>query len=629
MLAQKEYEKKKKAYIKANLNNDNVYYNLTPIQQELIQKYYEQYAIVLFNRLTGSLRLEVSKSKAKKLAEMKGTGEWEFAGMRDMKVRGGEYCELGHALRYCYFAKNLDNGNMLRFGSTCVGDFFDLDSESLNALVNVKDVMFKEIKEMVAIKENNFMEEYISYDFTILGNVWKYMGIDSLERIPNLPLKNTMMEFLNAGLSVPNTLLTEIIKDSEPIKSNINEYLLYDDSKTIKEIYNCDIPLIKECYSMGIKSLVNAAKTGNYTVNNDLKQIHTYFGFSTKENLSKTMKVWLKRADRLSKAVDYFIKIGVDTPWKEIFSDVMRDNSVDKMTYLSVNMITVFDKQGEVSRVYGGGSKKLFAYYTNGTELQLEVLDDFDNIIEHLSKKSVIDYIKGLDNKIKEKRAEEKLKEDKEAQLLEYIKENIDKVKYEKIWGKDVVKDIVINKGLTFKRMSDKQAKFVERYYTEMQGIDQRENEIGKMSKTLSEQNNVYMLKEKPEVIAKIQRLQNEVYDVIPQKTKDIMSSILKYQKVSDRQLRHVNDAYLEFILGEKSNSLERPKTNESVIIENKKYKLNDRPDIKSRILEIKDSSNYMSLPQKTKDILESVLKYNSVSDKQLRYVDEAYRRIK
>lgn len=82
----KDYENVKKEFIKVEgLNSDNIY---TYFENEtillLIRRYYEVYTKFLFNQLMGSLRLEVSSDKAKKLVELKGEGSWEFAGMVDM-----------------------------------------------------------------------------------------------------------------------------------------------------------------------------------------------------------------------------------------------------------------------------------------------------------------------------------------------------------------------------------------------------------------------------------------------------------------------------------------------------------------------------------------------------------------
>ena len=73
MMSLKAYTLRKKNYIKElGLNSDNIYEHFENDNTlMLLRKYYEVYTKFLFNRLMGSLRLEVSKEKAKKLVELK------------------------------------------------------------------------------------------------------------------------------------------------------------------------------------------------------------------------------------------------------------------------------------------------------------------------------------------------------------------------------------------------------------------------------------------------------------------------------------------------------------------------------------------------------------------------------
>ena len=71
MKSVKEYQKLKREYIRLKgLNSDTVYEYLTDKQIVVIRKYYEVYTKYLFNKLMGSLRLNVSQSKVEKLVEL-------------------------------------------------------------------------------------------------------------------------------------------------------------------------------------------------------------------------------------------------------------------------------------------------------------------------------------------------------------------------------------------------------------------------------------------------------------------------------------------------------------------------------------------------------------------------------
>lgn len=171
MLTEKEYRLAIKNYIDKNIDNNNLYSYLNSAEQSLIQKYYELYTVELFKRLRGTLRLNVSESKAKRLVDLKGDGGWNFSGMVDKGKVGAEHCELGHALRYCYYAKNTVNGSVLKFGVTCVGDFFDLDTNGVKSLNKVKETMLKEIKEIIAIRQLKLTEEHTKYDLDLYGRL--------------------------------------------------------------------------------------------------------------------------------------------------------------------------------------------------------------------------------------------------------------------------------------------------------------------------------------------------------------------------------------------------------------------------------------------------------------------------
>lgn len=212
-------------------------------------------------------------------------------------------------------------------------------------------------------------------------------------------------------------------------------------------------------------------------------------------------------------------------------------------------------------------------------------------------------------------------------EILDFIRENIDNEKYRYVKGKVGVKDIVVTKGLTFENMTPKQEVYVKSVYSAMKGIDNKEQQEDSV---VVEDNKKYPLTEKPEVIMKIQRLQNEVSDKTPQITKDIIATIMKYRTISEKQLRHINDAYISLVVEGKdtvSMSYNSNSSNSSSGT-NRRYTLEDRPDIKEKIDKIMSSNLYFTLPDKEYQIVQSVNKYKTVSDKQIFYIEEAYKRL-
>ena len=215
-------------------------------------------------------------------------------------------------------------------------------------------------------------------------------------------------------------------------------------------------------------------------------------------------------------------------------------------------------------------------------------------------------------------------------EILEFLKENIDNEKYKYVKGKVGLKDIVVTKGLTFEEMTPKQESYVKSVYSGMKGIDNKEN---KEEEKVVEDNKKHSLTDKPEVIMKIQRLQNEVSDKTPQITKNIIETIMKYRTISEKQLRHINDAYVSLVIEGKDTVTNTSKqynndTADEKKEPNKKYTLDDRPDIKEKVTKILSSDLYYTLPERQYQIVYSVSKYKTFSEKQLFYIEEAYKSI-
>jgi len=218
-------------------------------------------------------------------------------------------------------------------------------------------------------------------------------------------------------------------------------------------------------------------------------------------------------------------------------------------------------------------------------------------------------------------------REKENLEILEFLKENLDNEKYKYVRGKVGVKDIVITKGLTFEDMTPKQEAYVKSVYSGMRGVDNKEQND---TKKVISNNSKYQLSEKPEVLMKIQRLQNEVSDKTPEITRKIIDTIMKYRTISEKQLRHINDAYVSLVVEGKDTITfsYKDESKDTSSESNKRYMLKDRPDIKEKIDKILNSDLYYTLPERQYQIVYSVSKYKTVSDKQIFYIEEAYKSI-
>ena len=179
--------------------------------------------------------------------------------------------------------------------------------------------------------------------------------------------------------------------------------------------------------------------------------------------------------------------------------------------------------------------------------------------------------------------------------------------------------------------MSEKQQNYVLSIYDLMQKIDNKnkvkennENESAAFDKYV---NNRYTLAEKPEILAKIQRLQEEVKDKLTERQIGILNSVMENKFVSDRQIYQIEKAFNSLILG-----IEDEEEKKNVILGRntlgtKKWNLIERPDVKEKIIALQKLSDYSDIPYEIQNIFSNILKYNSASDAQIRTVENTYRR--
>lgn len=621
MKSLKDYTIKKKEFLKTTiLNNDNIYTSFNDNQIKVIQKYYEVYTKYLFNKLIGSLRLEVSKEKADRLVKLKGAGSWEFAGMVDMMKRGAVTCELGHPLRYVYIARNIENNEKLYFGSRCVGDFFDLDSNSLKALVKVKDDMFVELKEVVAILQQHLFSEHIFYDCKEIGILYNTVGIVGLKKINKTnPLIPIIIDFFSNNLPLPKSLICEISK----FQSDLSKFLedssyLGIDLEKVTLLKNSPISLISNMFTFSEIDVLENVKKGN------LEALSDFYNFRTITDLNTNSCIWVNRNERLLKAQSYFRKMGIENNWTDIYQTMIKKGLHRDIPnfYYGVEILLLFDKDiGIESNYY---VPKEYSY--KGTSLSKNVMENFDFLIDYMATKEFFMCLKEVEDIVKLNK-DKKAKEFKEIEdMMEYLKSNLENDKYIKVKGIQGVKDIVNTKNIPFEDMTEKQQNYVKSIYNSMRNLDK----VGvEPKKSIGDKdiNNRYTLLERADILAKIQRLQTEVIDELPDFIKNILNSVMTYKYVSDNQIYYINDAFSRYILKEsginEKQSSGLSKTNIGV----KKWNLIERPEIKEKILELQKMSEYSDIPHSIQDIFSNILKYNSVSENQMNVVEKTYRR--
>lgn len=631
MRTQKDYIRLKKSYIaEKGLNSDNIYQYLTDVQIRIIQKYYELYTRFLFNKLRGSLRLEVSPAKAQKLAELKGTGTWEFAGMVDMMVRGAAVCELGHPLRYVYSARNVNNGQILHFGSRCVGDFFSIDEEGIKALIKIKDVMFSELKEMVSIKETRLFNEHYLYDCGEIGLLLSNVGVKGVEKIRETnPFMPIIIDFTKSGLPLPISLIEQLNDYKVDLSSMLDNLDIFDvDIEKLEALKKSNISVISKMFENSEKDIKASIRNGTIQ-----RHISDFFNFRTINDLNIALEEWTNRERKLNEALVYFKNKGVNISWLDVYKFIVRVGfkREDVQFYRAVQVLMLFDENVDCADSF----YMPINYKNKGYGISEEIQDNFDSIINYLATKSFIESIELMlvekDN-VDGKAAEER---ERKAIMMAYLRSRLNYPEYDKVFGIEGVRDIIMKKNLTFDVMSDRQMGYVESIYHTMKRQDKEEEERIQKSKEKGVQidtdiNNRYTLNERPDILSKIQKLQTQCKDVLQKenpKTYSIMETVLRTSRVSDKQIAKISEAFSLYILKEEPKNVETYSPLSVGKSDNRKWNLMERPDVKEKVVALKNHPEFTNMYATTQNILTNILKYNSVSDKQIDIVERTYNR--
>jgi len=191
-----------------NIESNDVFRLMTEQQKQVIRTYYVWYTVEIYKSLAKSVRLELAPDKADKIAKLKGDYSWDFGGTVDTGFPGGGKCELGHSLRYKYYAIAKDKNNqiikdaIIVFGETCSSDFFNISKEDMKSLVKARMLMSEEIAILASIVDNNLYEEFYA-NTPLLNDVMNRYEQEELEKLFGRRIAQTLTNFksLRATLS--------------------------------------------------------------------------------------------------------------------------------------------------------------------------------------------------------------------------------------------------------------------------------------------------------------------------------------------------------------------------------------------------------------------------------------------
>lgn len=216
----------------------DLFQNFTPTQVLLIQRYYMEYTRQIFESLKRTARIDVSPEKLAKLNMYRISPDykWYYKGMVLGRRKGVYRCALGHALSRAHVAECEDvtdeNGKPLAlyFGSTCVADFFQLDSGDIPVLSKAESVMIKEVGIIVEAINNNKVQELwngvglLRHFVEVLDKKQSTDGTNSLEKVVGSSTASMLRLFIQENIPFPKSLTEMVLINMKYSKLSAPDY---------------------------------------------------------------------------------------------------------------------------------------------------------------------------------------------------------------------------------------------------------------------------------------------------------------------------------------------------------------------------------------------------------------------
>jgi hypothetical protein len=141
--------------------NENIYTTLNEAQRTIVKDYFRWRSRLIFEEQKASKVLRTKPTKTRELVSLMGNAtDWFYDGSVDTGYKGASHCELGHPLRYEHYAFSPSLNKQIIFGSTCMSDFFELDEKVLRQITQAQEILLKELKSIVFVRQTDKFEEY-------------------------------------------------------------------------------------------------------------------------------------------------------------------------------------------------------------------------------------------------------------------------------------------------------------------------------------------------------------------------------------------------------------------------------------------------------------------------------------
>lgn len=604
--------------IDVEIEDNDVFEAMTDEQKVVLKAYYTWYTVDKYKSLAKNIRLDIAPGKAEKLAALRGITDWEFGGVWDTGYMGGSCCELGHTLRYEYYAVPSDERDnpdaRIVFGETCASDFFHIKPEDMKSLVKTRQIMSDEIKLMADIIVNE-QEKLYMYKVDLLYAIIRKLGTkENIVDVFGSKVGYTLLSFMMVGLPFPMSLAiecTNVVSKNIPLffKKVFIEYI---------EGINC---LFRNDNDTNFVS--GGKEYLKFIATNKLEGDYAYNPFDEsvkRRDIGRYNKEARYKRDRLIKYIRYrvfcddynfgeldaflyvitnlvkiknrlitnlngleLLKSGKSEKLIELAEEFLlinKNREENKFELVSVVNSLVTDSKYclsysfrpvKVDREFGG-VRKCSNIQQLKEDLELVASSKIQSIIDEfntfcLNKEAALkDEIiqKELDeqNRLKEDLAkvekDKLLKEEKakKAKLEKEEEEANDRVKQlakmlegridlDDDYGVTVSKSI-IESGKMYSELTPKQQWRINNTI-KLLSNEVKEQDSNKEDREI---NNFYVLSERPDIVEKIERLQNmadsvEMQEVLKVEPKVLLIAltITKYNRVSDKQLKHINKA--------------------------------------------------------------------------------------
>lgn len=597
-----------KTDIDNEINENDVFKSMSAIQKEVLKNYYVWFTVDIYKALAKSIRFDISLNKAEKLTELRGCSDWEFAGVWDAGFLGAAKCELGHSLRYEYYAvpsdDRLNKDRQIVFGETCASDFFNIKPEDMKHLIKARTVMSEEIKIMAEVLSNG-LENVYNKRCELLHKVLERLETrEEIVRIFGEKVGNTVIAFRLAKLPLPQSLIKLCTKE---IKKDIKGFYNSLFPKYITTISKC-----MDSTSNHNRLLYGANKYLTFIATNKIEGDYAYDPFSeTRDHKDEGRYNKQARDERR-----YLLSILRNYVLCTEFTLVEIENLLDIITsyrngleYIKREFYNAF---GEWNPKEITQNSSILSYGSPEVKNAYAAFENCMYFVEPAMARGGI-RIADSTSRLSYNMDMQRLKANADCVGTEYFSNTVSRI----------IETIKVEKeeAESERLQQEKERKEAELKDNEEKLRLEREKEEARKD------DKVYKLKSLIDQYPDIERTYGIKIAI------DIASRNLLYADLSTKQQYWIDNSikvYEQYANGE-LNGTNKKAEDSKTVIDNNNYMLEKHPEIKAKVDKIIEMANSVELVEALKaspnglKITYAVCKYGKASDKQLQQIDILY----